>query len=550
MPASDDSAPFSEVLRLFRTRAGISQEALAVAASLGVKTIASLEQGLRRMPYRRTVGAIADALGLFDADKATLVRSADVARQGARRASIRPDHEPAGGTFPTPSTSFVTRPEIAEIRTLMRSVRLLTVSGPGGIGKTRAAVEAVKSIDHATAPAYFADLVPCRSAEAAMQSIASALRIRHDLAEIDATALAAAIGDREMLIVFDGCEHVTGAVADIVCALLRSTTRLSVVVTSREPLGLSNETVFRLRPLALPSSPAAIASRPDSFPAVNLFLARAGLGESAAALPAEQLDMVVEICRRLEGNPLAIESAASQAATFGLRFVHERRERPLDTIVWSFELLDRSEQRLLQHLAIFRGGFTLAAVQSVCSDRTGSSDDVSSLLLKLIDKSLVEVVHPGATTRFALSETVRAFALDRLSRSGEQPVAALRHAQWMADEADRVGATHLSLAEGATRRNIDNARSAVRYALNAGADAHTILAARILRGYRRIWLALGHQAEHAALVEACLAKLGLDQHVRLASELLQFVPQFSEQGGQGRQTPKYLPRGGDELHVR
>jgi predicted ATPase len=348
--------------------------------------------------------------------------------------------------------------------------------------------------------------------------------------------LARALAGGPVFVLLDGCEQVVDAVADVAGELLRLTDTVSILATSREPLGLSNESIFRLPSFAVPATAAELHTAGVRFPAIDLFIERAGLAEPDARLTEEEVATIVGLCRRLDGVPLAIELAAAHLATFGLDVLRERllealaipgpRDAParqqtmLATIAWSFELLDPAEQRLLERLAIFHGGFTLDAMVVVCADGAQTRGDISSVLFRLIDKSLVEVIHGGSTTRYRLLELVRGYALERLSRSEEDQTVGHRHVHWMASAADALRNGPTCRDFSGANSDLENARAAVEFAFGVGTEDGCILAGRILLGFRPIWCAVGDFNEHIALAQRCLGRLDPRQTWQQTAELM------------------------------
>jgi predicted ATPase len=378
--------------------------------------------------------------------------------------------------LPDTQTSFVGRePELKALDDLLSDGRLVSVVGPGGVGKTRLAVE----LGARLAPRFewgvhLCDLSPLHDASLVASGISAAFGIRDEPGADPLSAIAEVVSGHEALLVLDSCEHVVEGAGAAVEALLKAVPGLSVLATSRQALGLDEERIIRIEPLGTPVAEAGFDVVHDSE-AVRLFENRARLAWEDFELTEENAGVVGEICRQLEGVPLAIELAAAQVSSLPLSTIAERlrtgltveksglhpsaeRHRTLEaTVDWSYRLLDGEAQRFLRFLSVFASGFTIDAARAISDD-----DDPIATLTTLVDKSLV-VWDPDAG-RYRLLETIRAFARARLEECGELDVAGSRHLAWFAAFAD-------SLQSGGGRnelfeRELDNFRAALRWASN------------------------------------------------------------------------------------
>ena len=344
---------------------------------------------------------------------------------------------PTGVSFRV--SNFIGRKkEMGELRRLLAHTRLLTILGPGGAGKTRLATEFARSYGSRFADKeVMAELVEVREPSLIPDAIARAAGIRLQAEDTIGTLVHRLISS-EMLLVVDNCEHLTEAAATVVARLLAACPRLVVLATSRERLNLDGEVVWRLSPLALPQTADtfAVASATE---AVRLFVDRARNVRPGFDIGPHNLPAVIAICRRLEGMPLAIELAAARTSTLtpgeiiarlddrlrlltgGPRDADARHRTLRATIDWSYELLDASERTLLQRLAIFAGAVRADAVEQVCGEAPLAAADVTDRLQALADKSMLQV-EPGAdgATRYRLLETVRDYAGERLTATGEE----------------------------------------------------------------------------------------------------------------------------------
>ncbi|MFN8665066.1 MAG: helix-turn-helix domain-containing protein [Thermomicrobiales bacterium] len=440
------SPSFGDLLRRLRTEASLSQEDLAERAGLSVRGISDLERDLRHAPRLETVRLLADALAVTADERAALL------------AAARPDlrREPSPGvsgshaTVPIPLTRLIGREtEGMHLQALLRhgDARLVTVTGPGGSGKTRLAIEVAHGIvadfpDGVT----FVDLSPLSGPDLVIPAIAAALGAREVADQPALVTLSTHLATRRLLLVLDNCERVLAAAADIV-TLLAACPGISVLATSREPLRVRGEREFPLLPLPLP----ATGQVPDlavlaQVPAVALLVERATAVQPAFALTADNAAAVAAICQRLDGLPLAIELAAARIKvlppaallarlerrlpflTGGGRDLPARQRTMRDAIAWSYDLLPPGDQMLFRQLAVFIGGFTLDAAEAVAAPVT--SLPVLDGVVALVEQSLVGQV-PGAeaVARYQMLETVREFGLEQLALAGEVDGARERHAR-------------------------------------------------------------------------------------------------------------------------
>ena len=337
-----------------------------------------------------------------------------------------------------PATRLVgRRAEAAAIHRMLAAERLVTLVGPGGVGKTRVALEVA---DQAETVAVLL-LAPITEPAAVAHALAAALNLRVVQGDV-LSACVAVLGDRHGLLAIDNCEHLLDAVRDTVGVLLAACPRLSVLATSREPLGLADEYASRLAPLPLPGSGEELAE----VPSVAVFLDRAARVRSGSPPTSADLRTVADIVRRLDGMPLAIELAAGRLSTFSLTDLRDRLDRSLDllgggrtsgdarhrtlrtTVEWSYQLLTDDERRLFRHLSVFVDGVDLTTAEAVAAD-LGLAADPGSVLARLVDASVIEARFDGGT-RYRMLETLRAFGLDRLADAGETDAADARLLSW------------------------------------------------------------------------------------------------------------------------
>lgn len=369
-----------------------------------------------------------------------------VPRRGYRFGlALRDGNEPCA-ELPAPVGLIGREQELAQLRRALASSRLVSLVGPGGVGKTRLAAATAKSLAARFADGvHMVELGSLADARRVPEAVARTLRLPPVAGPADEASLARACTPLAVLIVLDNCEHVLGAVRSLVECLLEAAPQLVLLATSQEPLGLRDEQVLRLQ--GLRCDDARAGARPA--PAVQLFATRAGAVDAGFRLDESSAGAVAEICRRLEGLPLALELAAARVPLLGAAGVLERLDQQLKLLTrgsadaperhqtlraamqWSHGLLDATQKTVFRRLAVFADSFTLPGAQAVAGD--GEIDEwmVLDALDALVAKSLVQVVQTGTPKRVRLLATARAFALERLEESGEHGATQRRHAGWV-----------------------------------------------------------------------------------------------------------------------
>jgi predicted ATPase/DNA-binding winged helix-turn-helix (wHTH) protein len=380
--------------------------------------------------------------------------------------------------------------ELADLAERMIEQRLVTIAGPGGVGKTRLAI-AVGQRHYAEFPdgVWLIDLAPLTDPALIASATATVLGVMLHGTETPVEIIVAAIARKRLLLIFDNCEYLATAAAELIETLLGRVHGLSVLVTSQEILRLSAETIYRLDPLALPPETGDGTHNADEiagYGAVELFVARARAADRRFRLDVGNAALVAAICRDLEGLPLALEMAAARAAFLGVRGLHQRlgerlamlaarsrvgeaRHQTLLAMVhWSHGLLDPADRQVFRRLAVFRGGFSLDAAIVVAGIDEAEPWTTVDTLQRLIDKSLV-AVDPDAPPRYRLLETLRLFAAQQLTASGESDKIVERHARHFVDFFDGADAAREATSESAWRRlylpEIDNVRAALDWLL-------------------------------------------------------------------------------------
>jgi predicted ATPase/transcriptional regulator with XRE-family HTH domain len=524
-PMSRASASFADVLRHLRTAASLSQEALAERAGLSLRGVSDLERGLRRAPHLSTVRMLADALALSPADRLALLAAA--------RPETLPDSA-AGpfdrGPLPAPLTSLIGREqEFSALTDLLTQpdVRLVTVTGPGGTGKTRLALDVATHLRGTFRDGVlFVDLAPLREAQFVLPTLASTLGVRERAGQPLLETLSRFLAPKQLLLLLDNCEQVLEAAPDI-AALLATSPQLSVLATSRATLLVRGERIFPVPPLPLPAWGRRTAfDELAHVPAVALFLERATASAPTFALTSDNAVAVAAICQRLDGLPLAIELAAAWIRvlapgalldrleqrllllTGGSRDLPARQRTMRDTIAWSYELLAPPQQTLFRHLAVFAGGSTLDAAEAVCAGTDGL--DVLTDLELLVASSLVQIgAQSGGERRFGMLETVREFGMEQLSHHGELDEASRRHAEYFLALGQAGGAalSGASPGEWVTRLEAEqaNIRAALSWLRDRGERAAGLRLAAALGGFWRLRSAI---TEGRGWLETFLAQDG------------------------------------------
>ncbi|MFG2975008.1 BTAD domain-containing putative transcriptional regulator [Streptomyces sp. NPDC048331] len=420
--------------------------------------------------------------------------------------------------------SFVGREEdLHHVGSLMDRYRLTTLTGPGGAGKTRLAVQSARPLlAHFPDGVWLVELGPLSAEAEVAPAVLNALALRDQPAGTGdpLDRLVAALRNRTALLVLDNCEHLVEAAATTADRLLGACPGLRILATSREPLGLTGEALWPVRPLPLPPADAD-AAQALSYAAVRLLNDRAAAARSGFAVTEESARSVTRICRALDGIPLAIELAAARLRTMDVeqlatrlddRFrlltdgarTAQRRHRTLRAVVdWSWELLTEAERVLLRRLAAFPGGATVEAAEEVCAGGAVEAYDVLDLITSLTDKSLLVTAGDG---RYRMLETIRAYGLERLEEAGERESLRRAHAAYFTGLA-RAADPYLRRAEqlewlGRLTAEHDNLAAALRGAITAG-DARAAVALVAAAGW--YWWLGGHKAEGAELAARALA---------------------------------------------
>jgi predicted ATPase/class 3 adenylate cyclase len=411
-------------------------------------------------------------------------------------------------------TSFVGRDEVvAEIKTLIDEHRLVTLVGTGGAGKTRCAIQiGAELLDGSGDGVWLAELAPISDPALVATVIAQALNVQESPNRPILDTLLAYLKRKRLLLILDNCEHVIDEARAVASAVLHACPEVRILATSREGLNISGEATYRMPSLAVPSSPQMLSGEEMlHYGAVQLFADRAYLSDRRFALTDENAPHVAEICRQLDGIPLAIELAAARVKVLspqqlakklderfrvlagGDRSALPRHQTMRALIDWSYDLLSNDERALFRKLSIFAGGFTLESASAVCSDAAIDELAVLDLLSSLVDKSLVQAEPVGSGTRYRLLESTRQYAREKLTESGAYDAVARAHAAAylaLAEELDDARETTPDrMWDKRAEPELENFRAALGWAFGTPGDV--LLGQRLAGALREVWYAFG-----------------------------------------------------------
>ncbi|MFY9665918.1 MAG: adenylate/guanylate cyclase domain-containing protein [Candidatus Cybelea sp.] len=441
--------------------------------------------------------------------------------------------------LPAQLTSFVGREkDIVEIATLVHEHRLVTLSGAGGVGKTRASLQiAANLIEGFSDGVWLIELAPLASGDYIPSAVAQALELTLATEDDSVESLVRALKGKQTLLVFDNCEHLVEPVGRVIAAILRGCSRVKVLASSRQVLGIDGEATYRMPSLAVPA-------------ATSLFAERARAVDNRFALTDANVTVVSEICRRLDGIPLAIELAAArvkvlspkqlrdhldkrfQVLTGGDRSALPRHQTMRALIDWSYDLLEERERVLFRRLGIFINGFTLEGAVAVGSGGDLDELDLFDILASLVDKSLVLAEPQGDAVRYRLLESTRAYALEKLGVGGERNLIAGRHLRYLRDRFAELWERYEQTAQGADfesalQTELEDVRAALDGAL---ARSEVIDGAELLANQSGNWLAFGLEAEGTSRCETYLAALPSDE-LRLRARLSRMLSSLLRETG-------------------
>lgn len=536
--ASKGSIRFGDLLRRHRLAVGLTQEELAERAGLSRRGIADLERGTRQTPRKETVALLAEALGLSEGERTAFSAV-------ARRTGPASDFPPLNTldrhlhNLPFQLTSFVGRErELAELKPLLLTNRLLTLTGPGGTGKTRLALSlAADVLERFADGVWLVELAPLADPTLVPLTVAAVLGVHEQPGRSMVDVLRDALRPKTLLLVLDNCEHLIATCAQLAETLLRAAPNLHILASSREALSIAGETMYRVPSFPLPDPVQPRHPHDLDLDAlarndcVRLFVERAAAASPPFRLTSRNAPAIAQIGRRLDGIPLALELAAARTTllppqqivarlddrfrllTGGSRTAVPRHQTLLALIEWSHDLLSEAERMLLRRLSVFAGGWSLEAAQAVGGDGLGEEgEEVLETLAHLADKSLVDAevdlegTMEAAEGRYHLLETIRQYARDKLHASGEAERVRDRHLAYFVRFAEQAephlrGADQLAWL-GRVEREHDNLRTSLAWALESGKRENAL---RLAGALYYFWELRGYWSEGQKWVDDALA---------------------------------------------
>lgn len=443
--------------------------------------------------------------------------------------------------LPLQLSSFVGRDEeLAEIQGLLSKARLVTIVGSGGVGKSRTSLQvAADRLDAYPDGVWFVELAPLTDPELIATTVATVLGASVAPTQRPIDAVLIELRERTALLIFDNCEHLVAQTAEVVDAILHHCSHVTILASSREGLGIAGESVYRMPSLRVPIAGEAItAASANGYGAVALFAERAA-AVSNFSLTDANAAIVADVCRRLDGIALAIELAAPRLKVFSVDELDKRlsdrfriltggsrsalpRQQTLRALIdWSYDLLSDNEKALFRRLGIFVGGFTLEAMTAVCVDERIEAWDAVDLLQSLVEKSLVVAEIGDAEQRYRLLESTRQYALDRLTREGENDVFGRRHAVYYLELARRCDSDFVTNAYYGWRATyepeLDNFRAAFEWAVGERGDVE--IAAQFVGALARLWREVSVEREGLRACETVISILGPSAESEIAAPL-------------------------------
>ena len=458
--------------------------------------------------------------------------------------------------LPVPLTSFIGRErEIEELKRLLSTTRLLTLMGAGGIGKTRLALHVARDLTRAYQDGvWWVELAPVKNGRFVPEAVAQVLGVKESTARSLTDSLAHFLRDKEALLVLDNCEHVIEASTRLAAELLSQCDHLQVLTTSREALGVTGETTFRVPVLTFP----LLGHLPqlqnlNDFESIQLLVERATAIHPELGLTQENSFALTQICHRLDGIPLAIELAAASSKIFSLPEIAARlddrfnllthgsrtalpRHQTLRALVeWSYDLLSESERILWRRLSVFIGGWTLEGAEAICSDDILQKPKVPELLSHLVDKSLVIVNQQNASTRFQMLETIRQYGQELAQASGEMSAIRRNHLAYFLAIAETAGRKLLTSEQKKWFARLDADYDNLRAAFEWAIETDITSALRLSVALGQYWEVRGNISEgRAALEHALQPAVSMPKDIR--AEGLRWLAKFAARQGDYSQT--------------
>ncbi len=434
--------------------------------------------------------------------------------------------------LPAALTSFIGRDsELTEIRRLMGTARLLTVAGSGGMGKTRLTLQAAKeALNGFKDGVWFIELAPITDTVLLLYTVASVLGVHEEQSRSLTDTLASWLKDKELLLILDNCEHLLDSTAQFADKILRACPNVRLLASSREALDIDGELVYRMPALEIPSQGDIQVGQLTSYTSAQLFMERAAFAESTFKVGEDEAPLIAQICRQLDGIPLAIELAAARLRTlsleeiaaglndcFGLltkgnRAAMPRHQTLRALIDWSYDMLAEEEKMLLRRLAVFSGGWMLEAAEQVCVEERGGgfeSAKVVELLRRLANKSLLNFDERASDSRYSMLETIRQYALEKLIEAGEEDAVRDGHLNHYLNVAEETEPLLVSARRGEWVRRLETEHDNLRAALERACNQDAERAHRMAGALGWFWYFADHLNEGHAW---CLRVLALDEH--------------------------------------
>lgn len=529
----DQYATFGELLRFLRHRAGLSQLELSIAVGYSESQISRLEKG-ERAPDKAVLAArFVPALYLQNEPEWT-ARLMELAAASHPERADRRSQTPAKArlhNLPIQLTSFIGRErEIAEVKRLLSMSRLFTLTGAGGCGKTRLALQVVVDlVESHDDGVWLIELASLGDSALVPQAVAAGLGVREQPGQPILASLVDDLRLKNLLLVLDNCEHLIEACARLTDTLLRTCPHLSILVTSREALGIAGETTWTVPSLSLPDvrDRHLTFAELSQYEAVQLFVERAAAVQPGFKLTESNAATVAQVCRTLDGIPLAIELAAARVKvlkteeiaarlverfdllTAGSRTALPRHQTLRAAIDWSYDLLTGSERVLFRRLSVFSGGCTLEAAEHVCSEQqlsdspalTGgrgqgiSGMPILDLLSRLVDKSLLAVDTQRGETRYHMLDTIRQYASEKLAESDEAGALRNRHLGFFVKLAEEAEIKIRSAERPAWTNRLETEQDNLRTALEWSLESDVAKGLRVVGALERFWFVRGYLTE-------------------------------------------------------
>ena len=548
---------FAQLLKRHRIATGLSQEMLSECAGISVEAISALERDVRHAPHKATLDLLISALGLDDESRHQIEEAAKVARtRGPQARNIYDDSQDEFrlSNLAAQLTSFVDRESVlAEIKELLQSKRLVTVVGAGGAGKTRCAIRiGAEMLDCFSDGTWLADFARISDPMLLSSVIARSLGVHEVPNRPLLDTLLTHLKRKRLLLILDNCEHVIAEARRVAVALLYGCPNVRILATSRESLSIAGEQAYRMPSLPVPPTSALLSEGEMSqYGAVQLFNDRALSADNCFALTVENTPHVADICRRLDGIPLAIELAAARVKilsprelaqklderfrvlTVGDRSALPRHQTMRALIDWSYDLLPDDERALFRKLSIFAGGFRLETAAAVCSQGKISEIVVLDLLSSLVDKSLVQAEVVEGDTRCRLLESTRQYAREKLRDAGEEETTANAHARAFLKLAEQLDDAYETASDRVwlprAEPELENFRAALSWSFGARGDV--LLGQRLAGMLRRVYYFFG-PAEGRQWVHAAQQRVTMDTPAAAVAALDLAEAQFESDASQ------------------